>query len=214
LKKKLSNSGLLYVILDKEIIDKADKNIFSLADKLCLYGADILQLRAKNTKDKELLSIAKRLSNIIHKHKKIFIVNDRADIAFLSGASGLHLGKGDLSPEEARKIVGKKIIIGRTVHSLNELKKFEKEDIDYIGVGPVFKTKVKPLLPALNPKALKSIASKSKKLMFAIGGINLYNISSLAEYGINNAAVCRGVILSKNLKNCVKNYKKCLQKAF
>jgi len=202
------------VILDKDIIDKAGKDIFSLADKLCVYGADILQLRAKNTDGKELLSIAEKLAKIIHKHKKAFIVNDRADIALLSGAHGLHLGEKDIPVQQARKITGKKMLIGKTVHSLSELKRSLKEDIDYIGIGPAFRTKTKPQLTPLSLEALKTMAAKSKKLTFAIGGINLYNISSLAEHGINNAAVCRGVILSKNLKNCVKNYKRCLQKTF
>ncbi|MFH1504656.1 MAG: thiamine phosphate synthase [Candidatus Omnitrophota bacterium] len=212
--KKLSSSGLLYVILDKKIIDEANKDIFYLADKLSFYGTDILQLRAKELNDKEFFSLAEKLAKIIHKRKKTFIVNDRADIALLSGADGLHLGNDDLAPVQARKILKKRMILGKTIHSFSELKKVENEKVNYLGFGPVFETKIKPELAPLSSQTLNSMVKKSKKLIFAIGGINLYNVSSLFIQGINNIAVCRGVILEENLKQTVKNYKKCLQKAF
>ncbi|NQT28046.1 MAG: thiamine phosphate synthase [Candidatus Omnitrophica bacterium] len=214
-KKQSSKNGLLYVILDKEVIDKAGLDIFSLADKLAHFGVDILQLRTKGIPDKEYLSIACKLSKIIRKRKKLFIVNDRADIAYLSKASGLHLGEYDISSKQARKIVGKQAIIGKTIHCLKELERLNvKEDkVEYICCGPVFKTKTKPDLKALTSEGLKALTCKSKKLIFAIGGINQYNIESLLKSGIKNIAVCRGIVLEKNLKTTVKRYKKCLNRA-
>ena len=217
-KRKSSRNGLLYVILDKEVIDKARINIFSLADKLAHFGVDIFQLRAKGISDKKYLSIAVKLSKIIRKRKKLFIVNDRADIAHFSKASGLHLGENDISLNQARKIVGKQAIIGKTIHSLEELEKLndtkceQRGRVEYISFGPVFKTKTKPKLRPLTSKKLQAMIKKSKKLIFAIGGITQYNIGSLLESGIRNVAVCRGIILAKNLKTRVKEYKKCLKK--
>ena len=212
-RRKFSRNGLLYVILDKEVIDKAGANIFSLADKLAHFGVDILQLRAKGISDKEYLCLAKKLSKIIRKRKKLFIVNDRADIAYLSNASGLHLGEGDLSAKEARKILGKQVIIGKTIHSLKKLENLRETGVDYISVGPAFKTKTKPGLKPLTSKKLKAMISKSGKLIFAIGGITQYNIASLLESGIKNLAICRDILLAKNLKTRIKKYKKCLKKA-
>ncbi len=219
LKRKSSKNGLLYVILDKEVTDKAGINVFSLADRLAHFGVDIFQLRAKGISDKEYLSIAIKLSKIIRRRKKLFIVNDRADIAHLSRASGLHLGETDISLSQARKIVGKQAIIGKTVHSLEELKRLNDQKrkqggrIDYTSFGPVFRTKTKPNLKPLTSKKLKALIAEGGKLMFAIGGITQYNIESLLESGIKNIAICRGIILAKNLKTCVKEYKKCLKKA-
>jgi len=214
-KRKSSKNGLLYVILDKEVIDTAGINIFSLADKLAHFGVDIFQLRAKGISDKKYLSIAVKLSKIIRKRKKLFIVNDRADIVYLSKASGLHLGENDISLSQARKIVGKQAIIGKTIHSLRELENLKGKEakVDYISIGPAFKTKTKPDLRPLTSKKLKALISKGEKLMFAIGGINQYNIESLLESGIRNIAICRGIILAKNLKTRVKEYKKCLKRA-
>ncbi|MCK4912941.1 MAG: thiamine phosphate synthase [Candidatus Omnitrophica bacterium] len=217
-KRKFSKNGLLYVILDKEVTDKAKINIFLLADKLAYFGVDLFQLRAKGLSDKECLSIATKLSKIIQKRRKMFIVNDRADIAYLAGASGLHLGENDISPFQARKIIGKGTIIGKTIHSLGELKNLNTQEridgakIDYVSFGPTFKTKTKPSLQPLASEELKILIKKSKKLIFAIGGINQYNIDSLLDSGINNIAICRGIILAKNLKTTVNNYKKCLNK--
>lgn len=214
-KRKSSKNGLLYVILDKKVIDAARGNIFTLADKLAYYGVDLLQLRAKNINDKEFLFLAKRLSQIIRQRKKLFIVNDRADIAYLSGAGGLHLGEKDIAADQARKLLGKKALIGRTIHHQKELKNIHPE-INYISFGPAFKTKTKPGLMPLTLRKLKALISKSKeannKLIFAIGGINLYNIESLLESGVKNIAVCRDILEAKNLKTTVKEYKKCLKK--
>ncbi len=213
-KKKSSKNGLLYVILDTKVTGPNKIDIFSLTKRLATFGVDVFQLRVKNLPDKNLLALAKKLSKIIHKKRKLFIVKDRADIAYLCGADGLHIGSEDISCKDARKILDKKAIVGRTVHSLVELNRFSKEKIDYVSIGPIFKTKTKPELSPLKIKKLQSLAKKTKKLTFAIGGINLYNIDSLVKIGINNIAVCRGVILQKNLKPTIKAYKQCLKKAF
>jgi len=212
-KKGSLKNGLLYVILDTEVTRSNNINIFSLAEKLAYAGVDIFQLRAKNLSDKDLLTTARKLSKLIRKRKKLFIVNDRADIASLSGADGLHLGAEDISVQDAKKIIGKSAIVGKTIHSLAELRRFSKEKVNYLSIGPAFKTKTKPSLSPLMIKKLKSLARKSKKLTFAIGGINLYNIDSLVKNGINNIAVCRGIILQKNLKSIVEKYKQCLRRA-
>lgn len=211
-KKKFSNSGLLYLILDQKVINKAKLNIFALTDKLAGWGVDIFQLRVKDLDDHSLLELAKELSKIIHKRKKVFIVNDRVDIAYLSKASGLHLGKDDISAHEARKILGEDKIIGKTTHSVNELIRFKKDDVDYLSIGPVFATKTKPELNPLSNHELTLMLGKVNKQIFAIGGINLYNVRSLFEKGIKNIALCRDIILAKDLKLQVKKYKECLRK--
>jgi thiamine-phosphate pyrophosphorylase len=202
----------IYVILDTEVISKANLDIFRLTEKLTSYGVDVFQLRAKNICDKELLSIATKLAKIIHKRKRIFIVNDRADIAYLSGAHGLHLGKDDISPKEARKLLGRNKIIGKTTHSQKELNVFKREPLDYLSFGPVFKTKTKPALGALKKRELKNMLKNVNKPVFVIGGISLGNINRLGSLGIKNIAVCRDIILSKNYKNTIEEFKKCLKK--
>jgi thiamine-phosphate pyrophosphorylase len=205
-------NSMLYTILDTKVISENKLDILNLADKLCKYGVDILQLRDKELCDRELLKLSQKLCKIIRKRRKIFIVNDRVDITYLCGADGLHLGKDDIPTSEARKILGRKKIIGKTIHSLAELTILQREKVDYLSIGPVFATKTKPMLPPLRKTQLRNMFNKARKSTFAIGGINLYNIKSLLSLGIQNVAICRGIILAKNLKNTVEKFRECLQK--
>jgi thiamine-phosphate pyrophosphorylase len=205
-------NGLLYGILDSEVIKKNNLNIYNLAEKLAAYGVDILQFRFKNLNDFSAFSIAQKLAKIVHKKKRIFIVNDRIDIAYFSGADGVHLGSDDLPISFARKFLGERKIIGKTIHSKREFDKARKEDVNYLSLGPAFKTNTKPNLRPWNIKEIKKLLKKTKRIVFIIGGIDLNNFDLLLNQGVKNIAVCRGLILSKNLKNTVKAYKKCLKK--
>ncbi len=207
-----SKNGLLYLILDSEVIKKAGLDIFSLADKSAAYGVDILQFRTKDSTDQEILQVSQKLAKIIQKRKKVFIVNDRADIAYLSGADGVHLGSCDISANQASKIIGKKAFIGRTIHTSRELIRFQKEPTNYFSFGPVFETKTKPELKPLRCHELNRLINSTRKLTFAIGGINLYNINSVLDQGVKNIAVCRGIIGKKDLKAAIGRYKECLRK--
>lgn len=211
-KKKLSNYGLLYVIFDIDAVRKDKFNIFHTVSVLASNNVDIIQLRAKNLPDYELLKMARRIKTIVHNKRKCFLINDRADIAYLADADGVHLGNDDITVSQARKILGDKAIIGRTIHSLNELKDNQQERIDYISVGPIYKTALKPLLPSLPVKSLKLILARCDKPVFAVGGINLSNVNALLEVGVKNIALCRGIISSTDTKSAIASYKKCLQK--
>ncbi|MCM8773519.1 MAG: thiamine phosphate synthase [Candidatus Omnitrophica bacterium] len=211
LKKNLLKKSLLYIILDKEVIDRYCLDIFDLATKISKSGADIIQFRFKNISDRLTLAISQKLSRITRKYKKIFIVNDRVDIAYLSNADGLHLGKDDIDVSQARKILGKEKIIGKTVHSKEELIRFAKEDTDYLSIGPVFKTEIKQALKPLGAIKLKNwIKLINNKPLFAVGGINLDNINPLVKIGISKVCVCRAIILNGNIPTAVKEFKRCL----
>lgn len=211
LKKTLLKNGLLYVILDNQIIEENNLDIFDLAGKLSRYGTDIFQFRFKKITDKKALTTAGKLSKMIRKAKKRFIINDRADIAYLTKADGVHLGKDDISPKQARKILGRDKIVGKTVHSPEEFQKFKGEPVNYLSLGPVFKTKLKPELPCWELTELKNFFSK-RNFLFAIGGIKLDNIGLLLKENIRNVVVCRELILSGNLKKTTEGFKQCLAK--
>ncbi|MCF7892760.1 MAG: thiamine phosphate synthase [Candidatus Omnitrophica bacterium] len=214
MKKKLSSNGLLYLILDTQIADSSNRNILSLANELSKTSLDLIQLRAKNTNDSDFLSLAKRLSCLFKKTKKYFIINDRADIASLADADGLHLGQYDIPLNEAKKIIGERKTFGKTIHSLKELINTDQNRIDYLGVGPFFASKTKKNnRKPLKKNEIKQITAKSKKVIFAIGGITRYNIDSVLKHGIKNVAVSSAVLLSSNPYQEIEEIKKCLKKA-
>ena len=170
----------------------------------------MLQLRFDKGSDREFLEIASKLAGIIHKKKKIFIVNNRVDIAFVTGSDGVHLGADDIDAEAARSILGYNKIVGRTIHYPRELKFLNEKDIDYFSVGPVFTTKTKPSLKPISRTSLAKIVSSVGKPLFAIGGINSANSCLLPKMNIKNISLCRGIILSKDIDKTTKELRKCL----
>jgi len=208
---KRNQNGLLYAILDTEVTLPHNIDIYTKADELARWGVDIFQLRAENIEDNLRLAMAIRLQKIIAKRKKIFIVNDRADIAYLSNAHGLHIGESDIPVKAARKIVGSKAIIGHTCHCAADTIRFQKEAVDYTSVGPLFATDTKPGMAPIPANEVHKMVKAAKKTIFAIGGINLYNIASLGNYQIHNVALCRALLLAKDPKETIRKVKECLQ---
>lgn len=145
-------------------------------------------------------------------NKLLFIVNDRADIALVSEADGLHIGQEDLPPHQARKILGNKKILGLSTHNLAQIKKARTcKEIDYIGVGPIFKTATLPEVKPIGLSLIMGIA-KDKRVLpsFAIGGITVNNIDRLRRAGAERVALCNALFNSKRPAAAVGKLKKAL----
>ena len=179
-------------------------------------GADMIQLRAKGIEDKELLAIAKTVRRLTAKYRKLFIMNDRADVAYLSNADGVHLGKEDINIKEARKILGADKIIGATSHNLKEALQAQKEGADYISVGPFYQTPTKPSLTPGGFNYLKDVVKHIRIPYFLIGGINTGNIRELKKYYCRlaksplNIAVSSGILSQQDIAKAAKQIRKPL----
>ncbi|MDB5295806.1 MAG: thiE, partial [Phycisphaerales bacterium] len=114
------------------------------AEEAIRGGATCLQLREKDLESGELLRRAKHFVTLCRDTDTLSIINDRPDIAVLSGADGVHVGQGDLPAAEARKIVGARRIVGVSTHDLDQAKQAVRDGADYIGVGPFFRSPTKP----------------------------------------------------------------------
>ncbi|OGF44620.1 MAG: thiamine-phosphate diphosphorylase [Candidatus Firestonebacteria bacterium RIFOXYC2_FULL_39_67] len=182
----------MYAIIDPEVCALAENDPLSVA-KICLNaGVKIIQLRHKNAPDDIVLYLAKRFKKECQKHKALFILNDRADLAVLAGADGLHLGQKDLPVREARKIF--KGFIGISTHNNKEIMKALKGNVDYIGFGPVFRTNTKKGLPPVaGLRRLENVVSKVSIPVVAIGGINSTNIKEVYKSGVSCAAVISAI---------------------
>ncbi len=138
------------------------------------------------------------------KYKTIFIVNDQIDIALAVDADGVHLGQEDMPVEEARKIMGKKKILGVSTHSLKQAIKAQEGGADYIGFGPMFKTSTKDAGFPKGLKVLREIRRHVKIPIVAIGGIAPENVSSVLEEGADAAAVMSAVLKGDIKENTAK----------
>ncbi|MGB9624976.1 MAG: thiamine phosphate synthase [Phycisphaerae bacterium] len=107
-------------------------------------GADCLQLREKDLDDAELLTRAKQLADLCHRHGVLCIINDRPDIARLAGADGVHLGQSDMPVAAAREIAGPGLLVGKSTHNLAQFRRALRERPDYLAIGPMYDTATKP----------------------------------------------------------------------
>ena len=201
--------GKLCVITDTAVQKKYSH--FELAKMAVKGGADIIQLRDKFLPTNELIEEAVKISAYCKKHNVLFLVNDRVDIAMICDADGVHLGKEDIPVREARKLLGRKKIIGGTAHSLKEAKQREKEGADYIGYGHIYATgsKFKPEKPK-GTGELSIIVKKIKTPILAIGGIGIEKIPELKQTGVHGVAVIGSVVKNKNPQKAVKELRKAI----
>lgn len=161
-----------------------------VAREAFLAGADCIQLREKSLDDRELLRRARWLVSSAPEGASV-VVNDRVDIALLAGAHGVHLGQGDLSVVDVRRIAGDALIVGASTHDAIEAERAVAEGADYCGVGPMFESALKPDLAAAGPALLRAFVEQHPGVPhLAIGGITPRNIGALRDVG------CRGVAVS------------------
>ena len=152
-------------------------------------GASVVQLRMKGSPAGAILDAARRIVALA-RGVALVLVNDRPDLALLSGADGVHLGDEDLPVPEARAILGAALLVGRTARSADEARAALAAGADHVGYGPVFPSGTKLL--AVAPRGLEALAATCAALpapVVAISGITLENIGAVARAGAAAAAV-------------------------
>ncbi len=175
--------------------DNAD-DVIRTCEKLFSTDVDILQFRSKELSDKDLISVGRQLHAFAARYQKLFIVNDRVDIALLLNADGVHVGQDDFAYYDVKKVAeeaGKDLIIGVSTHDVEQARIAETEGVDYIGVGPIFKTPTKKSYKPVGLDLIKQVAATVSIPFVCIGGINLENVKSVKEAGGKRVAVVRAV---------------------
>ena len=174
----------LYAIVDAEVADRP----LALAFQALNGGCAIVQLRAKRLDDVSFLEVAKRVRSACAHAGVPFVVNDRADIARLVRADGLHLGQVDLSIEDARRVVGD-MQIGVSTHTLEQAVTAEAEGADLLAFGPVFETKTKENPdPVVGLRTLEAVCQAVSCPVVAIGGITPENAAKTRGAGARYVA--------------------------
>ena len=158
----------------------------------------MLQLRAKNLPSGQFLQLCDALVDLTRGYSAILIVNDRVDVARLSGAHGVHVGQDDLPPAEARSQLGADAVVGFSTHSIAQAEAALHEPVSYIAVGPVFGTSTKDTGYCAVGLDLVSDASRlaGPLPIVAIGGITLDNARSVIDAGAWAVAVISDLLVS------------------
>lgn len=158
-------------------------------------GADCLQLREKALDGRELLQRAIQLLEVARPRGAAVIVNDRADVALLAGADGVHLGQSDLPVREARRIVGD-LLVGVSTENLDQARGARLDGADYCGLGPMFATATKDKPRLAGPQYVRAFVGDPHLVSLphlAIGGISSRNVRELASAGCLGVAVSSAV---------------------
>lgn len=170
------------IVTDRKL---AGNDFLPYIKKLVKNGFQFIQLREKDLKPAELFDLAKDILEIGEGKIKL-IINDRADIAYLLDAMGVHMGV-DSIPSHIIKEKFEKLIVGISVHNKEELKR--NKDFDYVFFGNVYETDCKPGLQGKGLTLLREIISLTDKPVYAIGGINPDNVLNVLKAGVYGVAV-------------------------
>lgn len=165
------------------------------AQKACEAGVRWIQYRNKKTATKGVWEEVHRVKAICKTYKSMLIINDDPHLAFESDADGVHLGKDDVSVDEARNLIGKRFIIGVSCHDIDNIMQAQFDGADYVGLGPfrlsTTKNNLNPLLGKAGFEKIMNayVRNKLSIPVYAIGGVNENDIEFFLSLGIYGVAV-------------------------
>jgi thiamine-phosphate pyrophosphorylase len=206
--------GPLHAIVDVDVARHAGWTPLDLA---CAYldgGARFLQLRAKQLASGPFLNLCDGVVQAAARYSASIIVNDRADLAVLANAGGVHVGQEDLAAAEARGLLGPAAIVGLSTHTASQIEAAIREPISYLAVGPVFGTTTKDTgYSAVGLDLVSTAARLAASIpVVAIGGITLATASSVLDAGATSVAVIGDLLTHGNPQLRVAAYLQRLEK--
>ena len=177
-------------------------------------GCRWIQLRMKDASEEEVLKTAESTKKLCRQYDAVFLLDDYVELVERTGADGVHLGKDDMSIDEARRLLGKDKIIGGTANTFEDVKRIYSAGADYIGCGPFrFTTTKKKLSPILGLDAYSRIIKQMNAYginipVIAIGGILLQDVSDIMQTGVSGVAVSGAILNANNDDNPVTTMKR------
>lgn len=182
----------LYAIIDAALLKTSE---LALAQMLVESGVELIQYRDKQASSRRLFEASLGLAEFLAPRCVRFVVNDRADIARLVDAGGVHVGQQDLSVEQARAICGPGRWVGISTHNLEQFRVAAETSADYIAVGPIFATATKERADAVvGVEFLRRVRPLTAKPLVAIGGITFERAAEVLRAGADSVAVARDLI--------------------
>jgi len=160
-------------------------------------GCNLVQLREKDLPAADLLALAQRLQQALRQAqggRALFLVNDRLDVALAAAADGIHLPEAGLPVVEARRIVGRDLIVGRAVHSAAEALRAQEEGADYVQVGTIYPTRSHPNAVPAGPGLIQEMARQVRIPILAVGGITAENVGEVMRAGAAGVAVISAIL--------------------
>jgi thiamine-phosphate pyrophosphorylase len=197
----------LYGILDLAYVNPGD--LERVAREMIAGGVDVIQLRAKNHSFAEISRFAAELRSLTRDGAIPLIINDHAEIAREVG-EGVHLGQDDLAIAEAREVMGRDRVVGRSTHSVTQARQAAAEGADYIGFGPLFATPTKPDYVPIGLRDIATVHAEISIPIFCIGGIKLENLARVIAAGARRVVIVSGLLQAPNIAEYARSAKALL----
>jgi thiamine-phosphate pyrophosphorylase len=187
----------LYAIIDLGYVGARD--VGAVGEALIAGGVDLIQLRAKHSSISEIAKLGSGLHKLTGAASVPLIINDHPAIARDIGAEGVHVGQDDISIAEARAIVGRNCVVGRSTHSLDQAIRAFYEGADYIGFGPLFATPTKPNYAPIGLEKIATVHDAVRIPIFCIGGIKLDNLPQVMDAGAERVVIVSGLLQAADI---------------
>ena len=189
---------LLYAVTDRAWTGK--QTLYEQVEAALKGGVTCVQLREKELDETAFLQEAKELCALCRRYGVPFLVNDNVEIAIACGADGIHVGQEDLAAGEVRRRVGESMILGVSVHTVEEARQAVRDGADYLGLGAVFPTSTKTDVEQMPNETLRAICDAVDVPIVAIGGINRGNILKLAGSGVDGVALVSAIFSAEDIE--------------
>ncbi len=203
----------LCLVTDRSLTHGDLADLVDRAAQAVRGGVDLVQLREKDLPAGELLGLATSLSVAIGGRAKL-IVNDRADVALAAGAEGIQLGEDALPVSAARKTLGRRALIGRSVHSESGASQAESDGADFLLVGTMFASRSHPGEEPAGTDLMRRISRNCRLPLIGIGGITPENAPEVIEAGGSGVAVITNILAASNPEEAAARLKEAICEAW
>ncbi len=188
----------LYAVTDRAWVGA--QTLYEQVEDALRGGVTCVQLREKALGDAEFLQEAKEIHALCQRYGVPLIVNDNVDVAIACGAEGIHVGQEDMAAGDVRRRVGDGMILGVSVHTVEEAREAVANGADYLGLGAVFPTSTKTDVDQMPNATLRAICEAVDVPVVAIGGINRSNITALAGSGVDGVALVSAIFSASDIE--------------
>nr|WP_325179608.1 thiamine phosphate synthase [uncultured Oscillibacter sp.] len=188
----------LYAVTDRAWL--GSRTLCEQVEAALKGGVTCVQLREKELEEAAFLREARELSALCRRYGVPFLVNDNVDIALASGADGVHVGQEDMDPAQVRLRAGKDMLLGVSVHTVEEAREAVRKGADYLGVGAMFPTGTKADAERVPRQILRDICAAVDVPVVAIGGLNRESIPRLSGSGVDGVALVSAIFSAEDIE--------------
>ena len=197
---------LLYAVTDRAWA--GEKTLYQQVEEALRGGVTCVQLREKDMGDEDFLQEANEIHTLCQQYGVPFIVNDNVGVAVACGAEGVHVGQEDMAAGDVRRKVGDGMMLGVSVHTVEEAREAVRSGADYLGLGAVFPTSTKTDVDQMPNETLQAICDAVDVPVVAIGGINRGNIGTLAGSGVDGVALVSAIFSAPEIETACRELRK------